>query len=543
MEDILISIDYRDPAWIAIAFGFGLLFKQLKLLPMIGFLVAGFILHLLGVKSGSFLNAFADLGVTLLLFTIGLKLRIGSLLKPEIWASTTFHIIGFIALSVFLLLGLSQLDILSFRHLDFNTAVLIAFALSFSSTVYAVKMLEDRSALTSRFGQLSIGVLVLQDIVAVVFLAASSGKLPSIWAFALIGLIPARYFLYKVLEWSGHKELLTLFGFVLALGGATIFELVGMKGDLGALAVGALIANHCKSKELANNLMGFKDIFLIGFFLTIGLYGLPTLESMATAFILLLLIPFKTILFFKLFTFFRVRSRASTLASLSLSNYSEFGLIVAAIAISAGWLPKEWLTIIALMVSASFVLASPFSIMADNIYASYRHFLKRFESKKRLPGDEDISIYGHSILVFGMGRIGSAAYDEMHDHVDGSILGIDLDECVVERHIKNGRNVITGDASNPEFWSRVQHQESDIHLILLSMPNREANVRAAEQLREHGYKGPLAAITKYGADVERLREAKIDEVYNIYEEAGAGTAKHMQKLLLLPREQTAEQPE
>ncbi|WP_419799757.1 NAD-binding protein [Terasakiella sp.] len=150
-------------------------------------------------------------------------------------------------------------------------------------------------------------------------------------------------------------------------------------------------------------------------------------------------------------------------------------------------------------------------------------------------------MYGHSVLIFGMGRIGSAVYDEMYDQVDGHILGIDLDDKVVERHIKTGRNVIAGDASNPEFWSRVQHRESDIHLILLSMPNREANTRAAEQLREHGYKGPLVATAKYSDDVEKLLEAQIDEVYNIYEEAGTGTANQMQKFLILPREGTPDQ--
>jgi len=541
MEDLLIAIDHRDPAWIAIAFAFGLLFKQLRLPPMVGFLVAGFILHLIGIEGDSFLRAIADLGVTLLLFTIGLKLRIGSLLKPEIWASTSLHMLGSIILTVIFLLSLGSLGLFAFDGIEFSTAVLIAFALSFSSTVFAVKMLEDRASLTSHFGQIAIGVLVLQDIVAVVFLAASAGKVPSIWALALFGLIPGRFLLHKFLEWSGHKELLTLFGFVLALGGASLFELVGMKGDLGALVVGVLISNHSKAKELANTLLSFKEVFLVGFFLTIGLTGLPTWETAISALLLLLLIPFKTVMFFRLFTLFRVRSRASTLASLSLGNYSEFGLIVAAIAISSGWLSSQWLTIIAITVSASFVLASPFSLMADNIYQSYQKFLKRFESAKRLSGDGDIGLHGHSILVFGMGRIGSAVYDEMHDQVDGQILGIDLDDRVVGRHIKKGRNVITGDASNPEFWSRVQHHESDIHLILLAMPNREANARAAEQLREHGYKGPLVATAKYGDDVEKLLDAQIDEVYNIYEEAGTGTANQMQKFLMFPREDTPDQ--
>lgn len=187
MEDLLIAIDHRDPAWIAIAFAFGLLFKQLRLPPMVGFLVAGFILHLIGIEGDSFLRAIADLGVTLLLFTIGLKLRIGSLLKPEIWASTSLHMLGSIILTVIFLLSLGSLGLFAFDGIEFSTAVLIAFALSFSSTVFAVKMLEDRASLTSHFGQIAIGVLVLQDIVAVVFWQPPPVKfLPfGLWLFSV----------------------------------------------------------------------------------------------------------------------------------------------------------------------------------------------------------------------------------------------------------------------------------------------------------------------------------------------------------------------
>ena len=273
MEDFLISINYRDPAWIAVAFLFGLLFKQIKLPPMVGFLFAGFILHILGAQGDDFLNAVADLGVTLLLFTIGLKLRLKNLLKTEIWATTGFHMIGSIFVTLGLILLLSTAGILIFDGIDLSTALILAFALSFSSTVFAIKTMEDRGALTSRYGQISMGILVMQDIVAVCFLAISAGKVPSIWALALLALIPGRHLLAKLLELSGHKELLIIYGFVLALGGAALFEMVGMKGDLGALVFGMLLGGHKKGKELAGTLMSFKDVFLVCFFLTIGLTG------------------------------------------------------------------------------------------------------------------------------------------------------------------------------------------------------------------------------------------------------------------------------
>ncbi len=527
MDQFLISIDYRDPAWIAIAFAFGLLFKQFKLPPMVGFLVAGFVLHFLGAESDQFLMEIADLGITLLLFTIGLKLRIGTLVRPEIWATTTFHMAGSILITMALLFGLALSNIAMFSELDLTGTLIIAFALSFSSTVFAVKTLEDRGALVSRYGQVAIGVLVMQDIAAVVFLAVSAGKLPSVWAIGLLALIPGRYFLGFILANSGHKELLSVFGFVMALGGAALFELVGMKGDLGALILGVLFAQHPRANELSKNLMNFKDVFLVCFFLTIGLTGLPTWETFVVALILLVVLPFKLAMFFLFLTKFRLRARGATLGASVLGNYSEFGLIVAAVAISSGWLQHEWGTVIALAVSVSFVIASPLNSFADTLYAKYHNLLQAFESTNRLPGDEDISLDGNRILVFGMGRVGQAVYDEMHPHAEGEILGIDLDETEVEQNVLAGRDVVLGDATHPEFWTRLDDGHEEVTMILLAMPNHTANIDAARRLRERGYSGPIVATALYPDQEEHLKENGIDEVFNIYAEAGAGAASSM----------------
>lgn len=527
MDQFLFSIDYRNPAWIAIAFAFGLFFKQCKLPPMVGFLVAGFVLNFLGAEADEFLMGTADLGVTLLLFTIGLKLRIGNLIRPEIWVTTSAHMTGSILLTGALLLGLGFSGISMFTELDLTGVLIVAFALSFSSTVFAVKTLEDRGALVSRYGQVAIGVLVMQDIVAVIYLAISAGKIPSIWAIGLLALIPARHLFGFVLANSGHRELLAVFGFVMALGGAALFELVGMKGDLGALLLGVLLAQHPRASELSKTLMGFKDVFLVCFFLTIGLTGLPTWETVAVAAILLVILPFKLALFFALLTKFRLRAHGAIHSASVLGNYSEFGLIVAAVAISSGWLDHEWGTVIALALSASFFIASPLNAFVDTLYSKFRSFLMNFETETRLLGDENISLIGNRILVFGMGRVGRAAYDEMRYHVDDQILGIDLDESEVEQNVVAGRRVVLGDATNPDFWLRLDEGHDEVITILLAMPYHSANIDAVIHLRERGYSGPIVATALYPDQEEHLKENGVDEVFNIYAEAGAGAASRM----------------
>ncbi|NOX42122.1 MAG: potassium transporter Kef, partial [Gammaproteobacteria bacterium] len=224
-----------DPLWLLIALILGFTAQQLRLPPLVGFLCAGFALHALGIEGGETLQKLADLGVTLLLFTIGLKLRLRNLLAPEVWGTASAHMILLIVIITGLLLIPGLIGIAWLGSLDWQAAAVIAFALSFSSTVFAVKILEDRGEMKSRHGQVAIGILIIQDIIAVVFLTLATDKSPTLWALALFALPFLRPLLNRFMERSGHGEVLVLFGMFMAIGGGELFELVGMKADLGAL--------------------------------------------------------------------------------------------------------------------------------------------------------------------------------------------------------------------------------------------------------------------------------------------------------------------
>ncbi len=523
MESLLVTIDYHDPLLLAAAFVAGFVFYRIGLPPLVGFLTAGFALGAMGAENTPLLSELADLGVTLLLFTIGLKLRVRSLLEPEIWGVATLHMLITIMVLGAILVTLGAAGLGLFAGLNLTTALILAFALSFSSTVFAVKTLEAAGESGSRFGRIAIGVLIVQDIAAVVFLAASSGKLPSPWAIALLGLIPLRKPLLLLLKHSGHGELQILIGFVLALGGAQLFEAFSLKGDLGALFVGTVLAGHSRTDELAKTLLGFKELFLVAFFLSIGLAGLPTGEMLFSAAILLLFIPFKIALFFWLFTRFRLMATTASRASLVLANYSEFGLIVAAIAVSIGWLPTEWMLVDAVALSMSFVLASIINASPNAIFVRFRPLLKHFESPERLPEDVPVDLGDAKMIVFGMGRVGTGVYDVMNARMPGSVIGVDQDDIVVARHQQRDRNVVSGNATNPEFWERV-NMSPQVEYVILVMPDHNAQVTTIEQIRQQGFKGKIAATAKYPDELETLKELDVDAAFNIYAEIGTGFA-------------------
>ena len=526
-----------DFIWILFAFVCGYLMRLVEMPPLIGYLFAGFFLHFIGIEPVSSLDTLADLGITLMLFTIGLKLNVKDLLKTEVWASTLSHMGIWILITGSLFLLLATLAVPYFTDLDLKSAALIAFALSFSSTVCIVKLLEESGEMKTRHGQLAIGVLVMQDIVAVLFLVAATGKIPSIWAIGLLGIFLIKPLLNHMLMRAGHGELLPLAGFFLALGGYELFNLVGVKGDLGALVFGMLLSTHPKASELTKSLLSFKDLFLIGFFLSIGFTALPDWSMLGMATILAILIPLKYLMFFGIFTRLHLRGRTSYLSALALSNFSEFGLIVAYLCVDSGWLSEQWLVILALSVSISFILTSIIYRSAHSFYLRHKEKIKSYESQKPLASDIFIQPRDSEILVIGLGRVGKGAFKALHSMVGDKVWGMDADRNRIKKFQSKGLHVFYGDGEDADLWSNMDTH--NIKLILLALPAIDDMLNIAEQLHSANYQGEIAAIARFPDEHDLLVEGGIDKVFNFYTEAGFGFAEESLQLIDYQRDERA----
>jgi hypothetical protein len=236
-------------------------------------------------------------------------------------------------------------------------------------------------------------------------------------------------------------------------------------------------------------------------------------------------------LFFRLLTVFRLRARTAFLSSLSLANYSEFGLIVAAIAMSNGWMGSEWLIIIAVALSLSFILAAPLNTWSHRLYTRYRDQLHGYEVSEVIPAEQPISPGNVKAVIFGMGRVGGGAFDSLRERVGDAVVGVDIDKDRVEALRAAGKNVVRGSVTDPDFWERFHIDYNRVQLVMLAMPNHLENLFAAGQLRKLGYRGRLAAIAKYHDEVEALQEAGVDSAFNLYAEAGSGFADDVAAVL------------
>ncbi|MEM8915024.1 MAG: cation:proton antiporter, partial [Pseudomonadota bacterium] len=356
------------------AFLFGLAARPFGLPPLVGFLAAGFFINAVGpqygmpANTGPILEYLAHLGVLLLLFTIGLKLKIRQIGEPHVVGGALLHF----ALSVAIFTPITRFLFTE----DWTVALLVGIALAFSSTVLAAKMLETKREMGVFHGRTAIGILIVQDIIALVVLAVFSGKAPGPWALLIFASPLLRPVLYKMLDFAGHDEVLVLAGMALSLViGGYVFEIIGLKGEIGALVMGLLLSNHPRAGELSKSLWALKEVFLVGFFLSIGMSGLPDWNALIFAVVLGVFLPLKGVLFFFVLVAFGLRGRTAFLSALSLTAYSEFGLIVAA-GIPAA---QEFLVPLAIAVSVSFVVAAPLNRLAHPLYESLDERLQMFE--------------------------------------------------------------------------------------------------------------------------------------------------------------------
>ncbi|NBD28706.1 MAG: sodium:proton exchanger [Alphaproteobacteria bacterium] len=498
------------------AFVFGLAVRPLGLPPLVGFLAAGFVINAFGprfgmpAQTGPILDYLANLGVLLLLFTVGLKLKLKQIGEPQVIGVSLLHF----ALSVLLFTPLVRL----FFTPDWNVALLVGIALAFSSTVLAAKMLDAKREMGSFHGRTAIGILIVQDIIALVVIAVFAGKMPGPWALLVFATPLLRPVLHKLLDWAGHDEVLVLAGMALALViGGYGFEVIGLKGEIGALVMGLMLSTHPRAGELSNSLWSLKEVFLVGFFLSIGMSGLPDWDAVIFALILGVLLPLKGILFFFLLVAFKLRARTAFLSALSLTVYSEFGLIVATSIPAA----EPFVVPLAIAVSVSFLVAAPINHLAHPLFERFSDRLKPLQRVTRHPDEQPTDLGDADVLIFGMGRTGSAAYELMADRGLKPI-GLDADTYKADAHAQAGRNVVFADAEDSNFWSGVQLGR--IRAAVLAMNDLEAKVIAARTLRAKGFTGPIVSHALHDEHLTLIEEAGADCTYLTMREAGRSLA-------------------
>ncbi|MGZ5075906.1 MAG: cation:proton antiporter domain-containing protein [Methylobacter sp.] len=501
--------------WVGTAYLSGLIISRLYLPPLVGYLMAGYILNVVGIEANETLTHLADIGIELLLFSVGLKLKPSSLLRREVLSVGSLHLLVVTLVSTLVYFGF---------HGQITGGLVIGVSLAFSSTILAIKVLEDSGELSTLYGRDVLSILILQDIVAIGLLAVAHDKQPSPWALCLVLLPFLRPVAYRLLNASRDDELKLLLGVTLALTGGVLAEQVGISSDIGALLMGVMLAGHINIDDLTNKLWGLKETFLVAFFLQIGLAELPGYNEILQALTLISLLPLQGLLFFVLFLLVGLRARTAFVSSLALMTYSEFALITSNVVVEAGLLPPAWESIIGLAVALSLAVAAPLNRFSHRLFSLLETVLVRFERKIEHPDRLPSSIGGAEWLVVGMGRTGISAYRSFNQQ-NTRVLGLDADPTVLQNLLADGKRIIYGDAEDSELWETLPLAK--IKGIILTMPGFEVRSSSIKQLKNLKFAGSIGTVCFHSHEENELYQLGATFVIHPFIEAGKQLAEHM----------------
>lgn len=251
-------------------------------------------------------------------------------------------------------------------------------------------------------------------------------------------------------------------------------------------------------------------------------------------FLVIFLIPLKTWGYARLFILFGLRRRTSAMAALTMSNLSEFGIIVAAVGVEAGLFEKRWLVVIALAVALGMVASTLLNMRQTNTLFFLKRFLPENPPERIVIHDRPIDLSEPHSLVLGMGRIGRAAYDQL-ESTGQAVWGVESNGVRARQLTERGYRVLEEDATDGEFWRRVR-AAATVDLVLLAMPKHESNMLALEQLNASGFAGHVAAVVRHREEEDELHRQGVDTLFNLYDGAGILLAERGLSELGLPND-------
>ncbi|MDO4244328.1 MAG: cation:proton antiporter [Actinomyces sp.] len=501
----------------------GLAASAVRLPPLVGYLAAGLVLSAAGAPRLEVIGSLAELGLALLLFKVGLRLRPWPLMRRRLLATAATSTAVLTCLGVGIVAAVAAV----LEPLEAPSpagALLVGFALALSSVAVPVRLLEARDDTRAVYGRLVSGVLVLQVVAAVLLLTILRAPAPSPWAGALIALWPVSRLLGAVLDRIDHREMRTLFGIATALVlGYALFEAVAVDGRLGALVIGALLARHPAAKELGGALSTVEDALVACLFVSIGLATTLSVSSGLLAVVMLAAMPLRPAVHAAVVRAGRMRRRTSVLSGLLLSPYSEMALVLVAVGIDLGLLDRAWAPGVALGVSLSFIVSAAVNRAPARLVRRLSEAVPRRPRDSIHPEDRPLDLTEVSAVVFGMGRVGRSTYTRLYDDGMTGVLGIDNDATKVAALRRRGFNVLEADATDQGFWERLDAVHATTAVLAIHEPG--ANVNVLEWLNRSSFDGEVLAVARTDDEARALRRAGADTVLNIEDALGSAVAQ------------------
>lgn len=447
---------------LAIAAAAGLLAVRLRQPLIVAFIGVGILVGPVGigwVDADSTIELLARMGIAILLFLVGLRLDL------HLIRST-----GPVALAT----GLSQVLFTSvFGYLiaialgmDSVTAVYVAVALTFSSTIIIVKLLSDKRELDQLHGRIAVGFLIVQDIVVVlVVIALTAFGQPTgdnltlgialmlgkgLGLLAGIGLL-MRYVLPWLLNHIARsQELLVLFGVAYAVAVAAFSEWLGFSSEVGAFLAGVSLAPTAYRDAIGARLVSLRDFLLLFFFLDLGAkleFANAAQQITEAAVFSVFVLVGNPLIVIAIMAVMRYPVRVGFLAGLTVAQISEFSLILAALGLSLGHITNATVSLIT-VVGLITIGGSTYLIMySHQIYQRIQRWLTVFERTRAKPDESAGDEADVDVILYGLGRFGSHLADRL-SQAGHRALAVDFDPHKIATINRDGVTGVFGSAED-----------------------------------------------------------------------------------------------
>jgi Kef-type K+ transport system membrane component KefB len=520
----------------AIVGAFALRLRQPLIVAFIavGILVGPSVLGLVAAEDE--IELLAELGIALLLFVVGLKLDVRLIRSTGPVALATglgqVFFTSTVGFAIAIALGL-----------DTVTAIYVAVALTFSSTIIIVKLLSDKREIDDLHGRIAIGFLIVQDIVVVLVMitltAVGAGEGGDITTEMLLVVVKGalllagigllmRYALTPVLHRLAHSaELLVLASIGWGVGLAAIGDLLGFSQEVGAFLAGVALASTPYREAIAGRLVSLRDFLLLFFFIDLGsgldLGGMGA--QLVTAVILSLFVLIgNPLIVMVIMGVMGYRKRVGFLAGLTVSQISEFSLILGALGVSLGHIDDEALALIT-AVGLMTISASTYAILYSHpLYDRLAQWLGIFErSRDAYAGEEEVEREEPvEVVVCGGGRYGGRLAGTLAER-GRRVLIVDFDPRAIERWRDSGQPAIYGDIEDPELPAALPLGE--IEWVVSTVPRVDAGLSLLHSLEHHGYRGRVAVTVHHEEDAALLRERGANLVLSPFADAARDGAR------------------
>jgi Kef-type K+ transport system membrane component KefB len=484
------------------------------------------------------LGLLAEFGVTFLLFTVGLKLdpQLVRHLGPVAIAAG----LGQIAFTAVVGYGLCLL-----LGYDAVTALYIAVALTFSSTIIVVKLLSDKREIDSLHGRIAMGVMIVQDVAVVIALMllgslreAQAVPLAQVAALALAKLAAAAALVLAALRYvvpplarraAASGELLLLasiaWGVLLAAGG----ELAGFSKEVGALLAGFTLATTPFRDAVAGRLSGLRDFLLLFFFIDLGLrLEVSALggELAAAAVLSLFVLAGKPLIVMAVMGYMGFRARTGLLAGLTVAQVSEFSIVLAAMGVALGHVGSGALALTTTVGIVTIAASTYLIVYAQRIYELLAPWLRAFE--RLVPFREARGVLApHAlaapdVLVVGMGRYGRRLAEQLQN-AGQRVLGVDFDPELARRGAHGPVKVCFGDAADAGLLDALPLDGT--RWVAITLPDADDALALLHALRHRRFPGRVAVAARGEGDLHRLGRARPDLLLRPFEDAADQAAR------------------